>query len=303
MFEKIYRVDEHGQQKKIPIQDLQIMANQGSVSDLNLIYRSNTKSAFAAFRLMSFISTRDHKKERVTKFLVEIGTYDASKPKGMRQKEYVQIYLDEHDFSYFCNMMNSGRMVDLMRQGVKVPYKHHSGTDDAKRLRVYPGTKMPIILEAAQGPGVKGNNGQTLPDNWDGANKPKVRKTLIALSEEEAFKIGSAGLRAVAILDMWRAFGRDEENLALINVTKKKTDYDKAAQGTQGGYGYTNSQGGYQRNQNAYRNGYAARQSDAFPQPVQQDQVRQPQPQSDAPVAPFLKEQPPQNWGQSQSWV
>ena len=275
MFEKIYRVDEHGVQRKVSIQDLQIMANQGTVSDLNLIYRSNTKTAFAAFRLSSFISNKNARSERVTKFLVEIGTYDARKPKGSRQTGYVSIYLDEDEFSYFCSLMMNGRIVDRMARGEKVPYKLHNGTEDAKRLRVYRGQKMPIILEAAQGPGVKGNNGQTLPDNWEGSNKEKVKKALIGLNEEEAHKIGAAGLRAISILDMWRAFGRDEENLALINVTKKK---DGAERGASAGYGFAErkpaspNQGGYGQSR-----GYAAAQGQ--------------------PVAPFLD--PAQSYGQS----
>lgn len=278
MFEKIYTLDEHGIQKKIPIQDLQIMANQGTVSDLNLIYRSNTKSAFAAFRLNSFISNRSGKSERVTKFLVEIGTYDASKPKGSRQTGYVSIYLDEDDFSYFCFLMEGGRVTERFARGEQIPYKHHSGTDNAKRLRIYKGQKMPIILEAAQGPGVKGGNGQTLPDNWDGANKSKVTKALIGLNEEEAHKIGSAGKRALAILDMWRAFGKDEENLALINVSKKKENnasYGEARNSySRGGYDR-----GYQRDYN--RGGYAASA------PASQ------------PVAPFIDQ--PQSF--SQGWA
>lgn len=277
MFEKIYRVDEHGVQKKIPIQDLQIMANQGTVSDLNLIYRSNTRSAFAAFRLKSFMSNRSGRNERVTKFLVEIGTYDANKQKGSRQTGYVSIYLDENDFSYFCNLMSSGRLMDRLARGEKVPYEIHNGTEDAKRLRAYRGQKMPIILEASQGPGKKGNQGQTLPDDWQGRNKSNVKKALIGLNEEEAYKIGAAGLRAIAILDMWRAFGRDEENLALINVSKKKENSDYGQ--TRSGYaasGFSESpQGGYGQSR-----GYAAASQ------------RQ-------PVAPFLE----QNQGFSQGWA
>ena len=277
MFEKIYRVDAYGRQEKIPIQDLQIMANQDAVSDLNLIYRSNTKTAFAAFRLNSFISNKSGRDERVTMFLVEIGTYDSRKPKGQRQTGYVQIYLDEDDFSYFCSLMMNGRIVDRFARGEKVPYKHHSGTSDAKRLRAYRGQKMPIILEAAQGPGKKGDNGQTLPDDWEGRNKEKVKKTLIGLNEEEAHKIGAAGLRAISILDMWRAFGRDEENLALINVTKKR-EKDSAAGTQRDGFGYARrgaENGEYQRgfSQNG---GYAAAQNQ--------------------PVAPFIDR--PQTFGQ-----
>jgi len=237
MFEKIYRTDENGIQKKISMKDLQIMANQETVSDLNLIYKSNTKTAYAAFRLTSWISDQPKNRgERVTKFLVEIGTYDASKPKGSRQKENIKIFLDDDDFSYFCEMLKSGRILDRLERGDKVPYEVHNGKGDAKRLRIFKGSKLPIILEAAQGPGKEGSNGQTLPDDWQGKNKDLVRKSLIGLSCEEAFKIGLAGARALQILDMWRAFGRDSENLALINI-RKKNDADRYqdAQRRQGG--------------------------------------------------------------------
>lgn len=283
MFEKIYRVDEHGVQKKIPIQDLQIMVNQGQLSDLNLIYRSNTKSAFAAFRLNSFISEKSGQKERVTKFLVEIGTYDTKKPKGQRQTGYVQIYLDEDDFSYFCSLMMNGRIGDRIARGERIPYKHHSGTSDAKRLRIYRGQKMPIILEAAQGPGIKGGNGQTLPDDWDGKNKPSVKKALIGLNDEEAHKIGAAGLRAIAILDMWRAFGRDGENLALINVTKKKEN-------SAGGYANSGARSGSYQGAFSQQGGYAAGGQNQRPQVQPNQQV----------VAPFLE---PSQTSFGQGWV
>ena len=230
MFEGVYKREKAGDQivqRRLTVKELQYLADNDLVSDLNLIYRSNTKTAFAAFRLCSWDSRDPMKPGRVTKFLVEIGTYDSSRPKGQRQKDYIQIFLDDHDFAYFCGLMKDGRIFDVMdrceRQGEKVPYKKNNGKGDAKRLRIYRGQKQPLILEAAQGPGKDGGNGQTLPDDWSGKNKQKVRKTMIALSEEEVCKIGAAGERALSMLDMWRAFGRDEEMLTLINVRKSSS--------------------------------------------------------------------------------
>ena len=285
MFEKIYAVDKNGIQCKVSAEDLQIMTNNDQISDLNLIYRSNTKNSFAAFRLSSWVDREKSKvgiHERVSKFLVEIGTYDSSKPKGQRQKEYIQIFMDEDEFSYFCGLLKNGRIMDVMerkeRAGDKVPYLLHNGKGDAKRLRIYRGSKLPIILEAAQGPGKEGGNGQTLPDDWNGKNKDRVRKATIGLSEQEAGKIGAAGERALAILDMWRAFGRDEENLKLINIRKegrKKEDtgaYNGQFRrqddyGNRRGYAaaapsrqQTPSRSGY-RDNGSYDNGYSAGQA------------------------------------------
>lgn len=273
MFEKIYGVDRNGTQRKISAEDLQILANDDKISDLNLIYKANTKSSFAAFRLSSWVDREKAKAgihERVAKFLIEVGTYDSSKPKGQRQKEYIQIFMDEDEFSYFCGLLKGGRIMEVMerkeRSGEKVPYVLHNGKGEAKRLRIYRGSKQPIILEAAQGPGKEGSNGQTLPDDWIGRNKDKVRKALIGLSEQEAGKIGAAGERAIAILDMWRAFGRDEENLKLINIRKESRKNENG-----GSYARQESYGGQERRQSGYenRNGYAADQA-----PRQQPQQR-----------------------------
>lgn len=260
MFEKIYGVDPSGRQVKYTESDLRIKVQNNELSDLNLIYRSNTKSAFAAFRLMSFLSNKSGKEERVTKFLVEIGTYDANKPKGSRQTSCIQTFLDEDDFAYFCTLLSSGRVFTKLREN-PVAYLHHGGTSEAKRFRVYKGSKLPIILEAAQGPGIKGSNGQTIPDRWDSDNKPQVKKALIGLSEEEAVKIGTAGLRAISILDLWRAFGRDEENLRLISITKRREQSDSRYQEPRQQSGYNNNYGrsnGYNRN-TGYQERYYAR--------------------------------------------
>ena len=239
MFEKIYQVDANGRQVKMTANDLQIMADNDQVSDLNLIYRANSKKAFVAFRLSSWLDKEKLEqgiRDRVVKFLVEVGTYDSSKPKGQRQKDYIQIFMDEDEFSYFCGLLKNGRIMDVMdrkaNMGEKIAYLLHNGKGDAKRLRIYRGSKLPIILEAAQGPGKLGSNNQTLPDDWEGRNKDKVSKAMIGLSEQEAGKMGAAGERALAVLDMWRAFGRDEENLGLINIRKKgrqqsARDYDR----------------------------------------------------------------------------
>lgn len=281
MFEKIYTFT-NGVQHKLSAQDLKIMVNNDQVSDLNLIYRANTKKAFVAFRLSSWVDRDKAGKgvhERVVKFLVEVGAYDPSKPKGQRQKEYIQIFMDEDEFSYFCGLLKGGRILDVMerkeRSGDKVPYLLHNGKGDAKRLRIYRGSKMPVILEAAQGPGKTGDNGQTLPDAWEGANKDKVRKAMIGLSEQEVGKIGAAGERALSILDMWRAFGRDEENLSLINIRKEgrknvnadryeeRGSYREQSRGYDGqGYGSYAADGSRARgganNTGYYDNGYAS---------------------------------------------
>ena len=284
MFEKIYTVDKSGAQHKLSAQDLRIMVNNDQVSDLNLIYRANTKKAFAAFRLTSWLDRDKAEKgirERVVKFLVEVGAYDPSKPKGQRQKEYIQIFMDEDEFSYFCGLLKGGRIMDVMerkeRSGDRVPYLLHNGKGDAKRLRIYRGSKMPVILEAAQGPGKLGENGQTLPDAWEGANKDKVRKTMIGLSEQEIGKIGAAGERALSILDMWRAFGREEEDLSLINIRKEgrkndsagrydgRSSYREQGSGQSGqGYGSYAAKGsgprGGARESSYYENSYASGQ-------------------------------------------
>ena len=71
--------------------------------DLNLIHKKWSKGRFLSMRLNSFIA-RDGK--RVTNVLLELGTTDNND----KLKDCNQIYMDLPKFTWFCELLKSGRM-------------------------------------------------------------------------------------------------------------------------------------------------------------------------------------------------
>lgn len=109
-------------------------------------------------------------------------------------------------------------------------------------LNVTSGTKYPILLKASEGPGRSGNNGQIIPSykEWNQGNSHVIQ---IPLSEESAVAMGIAGLRAIAVYDLWASSGQLEKRLERIHPKRNSSasqggTYPQDAGNIQGGSGY-----------------------------------------------------------------
>lgn len=129
-------------------------------------------------------------------------------------------------------------------------FEHFGGKKEgssvtSRILNVLSGSKYPVLFKASEGPGKEGSNGQFMPmyKSWDNSNSKTIQ---IPLSAESAVEMGIAGLRAVAIYDIWVANGTLEQNLARIHPSKDgegqqgRQSYGRAYNSNGGGNGYAN---------------------------------------------------------------
>ena len=220
----------------------------------NQIYKAYGNNKLMSVKLWSIASTKPGE-ERVVRVKFEFREFDKRRQSGEKTTGGVDVYMDIEKFGYICKQLESSRIYSLMGQAQgKAAIQHFSGTNDSKSIQISQGDKLPVMIVGQQGPGVKGNNGQTIPDykSWNDQNSKKI---FMGLSDEEAVKLGMCGLRAIRMLDSWTSQGIDDVELARINpVREEKSQGARQSAGNQsyqGGYsqGYGQSdygqQGGY----------------------------------------------------------
>lgn len=186
----------------------------------NTVFKTYGNGKLMAVKLWSMV---DDKGERVTKFKFEFREFNKAAQQGSKTTGDVDVYMDLDDFTYFCKLLESGRIYGfLSNSGNKAAYEHFGGTEESKSLQITNGNKGMLIV-AQRGPGRKTKTGATLPDynSWNDQNSKKI---MLALSDESAVQLGSAGLRAINIFDMWTAFGRADQNLERLNPKRESQD-------------------------------------------------------------------------------
>ena len=153
----------------------------------------------------------------IGKVCFQFRSYDATKAEGSRITSAIDCYMTLEEFSYFCQIMQTGRIGRLVQQEVaaagngypKPGYLLYGGTNKpgkpvvSRKLQVEAGKKTCYVLSALQGPGKAGNKGQIIPAFMD----KDATKIQVPLSEETATKIGLAGKRAICYYDIWSANG------------------------------------------------------------------------------------------------
>lgn len=223
----------------------------------NTVYKTFGNGKLLAVKLWSMVG---EDKERVTKFKFEFREFDKTQAAGKRDKGGIDVYMDIDRFTYFCKLLESGRIWALLsNSGNKPAYETFGGTSMSKGIQISNGNKG-MLITGQQGPGSKTQTGAMIPDykSWNPQNSKKI---ILALSDEVAVQLGSAGLRAIQYLDWWTAFGKAEQNLDRINPHKEDSDrqnsnYQSAQPRQQSGY---DQQNGYGRQQNyGQQQGYAA---------------------------------------------
>lgn len=154
--------------------------------------------------------------------------YNSRLEKGKRITKSIDCYMKLEDFSYFCQIMKTGRIERLAQQakansesGFIAPlYVNYGGTNKqgqpvvSKKLQIEAGTKSPLVLCALQGPGVVGKTGMITPNYLD--KDKSIDKIYIPLSEESMIKIGIAGTRAIYYYDTWSANGTLDDKLEAL---------------------------------------------------------------------------------------
>lgn len=190
----------------------------------NTIYKTYGNNKLMAVKLWSMINDKG---QRVTKFKLEFREFDKNREQGKRNKGGIDVYMEINAFTYFCKLLESGRIWGLIANaGNKAAYEHFGGTSTSKGLQIGAGNKG-MLITAQEGPGRKTQTGATIPDygSWNEQNSKKIT---LALNDEIAVQLGMAGLRAISILDMWTAFGRADQNLDRINPKKEENDQSGA---------------------------------------------------------------------------
>ena len=255
MYEEYYNPDTGAiERKKLSPKDVVSLLEERKrpeLYDLNLVYKRQTKKSLFAVRLYSFVVDKKDKKtngpvigacgkpikERVVKFQIETGTYDQNKQQGDRMTSQMRFNMDVEEFAYFCDIMRSGRIMSLIRQAEgearannkQYPdpayriYKEIDGV--GKEFKIRRGKSADVMIETSQKPAGKGGG-------------PQVEQVynVTGLSKEEAGMIGAAGALALETLNMWYAFGKAEENLAIINARpRKERNEARTGQGYQQG--------------------------------------------------------------------
>ena len=216
----------------------------------NTVFKHYGNNKLMAIKLWSM----DGQEGRITKFKFEFRTFDKSRQQGDKTTGSVDVYMDIEKFSYLCELLRTGRMWGLLANaGGKPAFKHYAGTSDSKSIEISSGDKG-MLVTASEGPGIKGNNGQTIPDykSWNQSNS---RKISVVFTDEIAVEVGIAGMRAISYLDGWTIAGTAEANLARINPAREQMS------------GYQNAQPGQGINAPQVNNGYAAQGQGGYVQP------------------------------------
>lgn len=238
--------------KKLSAKEVVKLIESGGRDDLynlNLVYKRMTKKNLMAIRLKSWHSKNKDtgRLERVIKFQFEMATYDENMPKGQKQKDCVKFNLDISEFSYFCDILRADRMWELIerneRQAVESGRQYADPAfeiekevnGEFRRVRIYKGKTKPVCIDGYVKP----------------ANGGKEARVIVGLDINEAGMLGAIGAEALETLRLWTAFGKAEENLAIINARPEKA-YDGMQQGSyshqKGGGDYRQSQPRQQQN-------------------------------------------------------
>ena len=256
MFEGIYEFSEK-QNRYVKLNMAEVAALPQAVrDDLNLIHKKWGQKRFLSMRLVSWL---DNDGVRVNKILMELGTLDNKD----NLKDCNKIYFDFSQFAYLCEIMKSGelranveRASEKLRADANMAYKdavaeaERNGTEKPRKenfrphydqspvyieyggskfkeesriLKIYTGTgpdgkrNENIVFEAASGEGKVYGKGAIKPSG-------KMNKVIVGFTDRELGEAGMAGLRAIKIIDLWSAFGKLNENAALLNPKVEKDD-------------------------------------------------------------------------------
>lgn len=147
---------------------------------------------------------------KIDKICFEFGKYDS--PQSKKLKETISYYLSIEDAAYFAYLCQSGKMFSMCARA-KQENQYGSGFLDMAGVKTSKQIKMQMgdsqgkyFFKALEGPGEKTEKGLMKPKYND---QTADKKIAIAMTCAQIMTMGIAIQRAISILDMNIARGKD----------------------------------------------------------------------------------------------